>query len=334
MSKRRPPVYLLLGPEIGRKADFISSVRETLQKNLGENPEEHHIYPFKSNMQEVISLLQNTSLFTTHKIVIVSDAHDIKSKGDANLLVSYCKQPADDATLILASPKFSIDRRIEAAVPKEHKKIFWELFERDKHAWLHNFFRKADLVLTQEASEMILELVENDTQAMRRECERLSLYLDKGTVVDEDTVETYIYHSKAENVFSLFEKLAQNDFVGALEIYESIRLAGESDAVQLLGGLLWQLRRLMAFQRLVRRQYSPTDAGKKLAIRGKKNQKTYTTGCGNYTLQNLEQIIVLANQYEAYLRSVRKEVQELMMQLFLFHCIVKKGASDIRLTNN
>lgn len=325
MNKGQSPVYLLLGPEVGLKADFISSLKDDLKKKLGEAPEEHRIYPFKSNMQDVVSLLQNASLFTRHKIVTVNDVEQIKLKGEVEQLVAYCERPADDATLLLTSSSFNVDRRLDGAVPAANKKIFWELYERDKHAWLHNFFRKAELSLTQEAAEMILDLVENDTQAMRRECERLALYLTKGTAIDEDTVETYIYHSKAENVFSLFNRIAQNDFLGALEVLESIRLSGESDTVQLLGGLLWQLRRLMSFQKLLQQQYTPSDAGSKLKIRGKKNQQLYATGCRHYTKDDIERLLVLTNQYEGFLRSVRKEVQQLLMQLYLFNCIVKKG---------
>ncbi len=237
-------IYLLLGPENGQKIESLAGLRKRITAAAKEAPEEHRYYPFKAEYLDLVAILRNTSLFSRHRLVILNQAHELKNRADVDILRDYCSRPADDATFVMVSDLYQIDRRIADKVPKENRKVFWELFDNQKRAWISGFFQNAGYSIDTEAVELMLELVENDTQDLKRECERLALFLADGGRITVDQVEELIYHSKSESVFTLFDKMAQGDFAASLEILQSIKLAGDGDPAKVLGGLVWQLRRL------------------------------------------------------------------------------------------
>jgi len=118
-----------------------------------------------------------------------------------------------------------------------------------------------------ETIEFILEMVENNTHDLDLECGRLADYFAAEGHLGLEQVQTYLYHSREENVFTLFERLAERDFSGCQEVLDKIPLAREAEPIALLGGLLWQVRKLHALHRLVGENYSPEEALARLAVR-------------------------------------------------------------------
>ncbi len=318
-------VYLLLGPENGEKDEFLDRLKKDILERTGEPPEEHRFYPFKPEYASLVAILRNNALFSKHRMVLLSDTHEVKKKADIDILKSYCDQPAEDATFIMMSDEYRIDKRLSDAVAKDNIKIFWELFENRKHAWIVEYFKKAGFSVEKEAVALLLELVENDTRDLKRECERLILFLEKSEIVSASKVEELIYHSKTESIFTLFEQIARGDLPGALEVLQSLRLAGEGDPGQILGALVWQFRRLLSMRRYIDSRHGYEDALKKTDIKGKKNSQTYTEACGRYSSFNLENILALLASYEDDFRSGLADLKDIGLELFLYDVIEKKG---------
>ena len=121
--------YLFTGPEIGERQDAIQRIRQELTKKYGASPEEQSFYASETAVSDIVSVLRNGSLFSDVRLILVKNAESIKKKEDVELLGAYIAQPQEDTTLILISDEIGIDKKLEAAIPKEQKKIFWELFE-------------------------------------------------------------------------------------------------------------------------------------------------------------------------------------------------------------
>ena len=92
-------VYLLLGPEVGEKRQYIKKVINTIYLKINGKPEIFRFFPFEKQMVEIIALLQNRLLFSAYKVVIINNIEDIKNKHDLKLLCDYCKKPAEDTCL-------------------------------------------------------------------------------------------------------------------------------------------------------------------------------------------------------------------------------------------
>jgi DNA polymerase III subunit delta len=321
MSNAGGTVFLLLGPEYGAKEEFVKNVKKTLTRAGGEGPETHTFYPFETPVNTVVSLLQNGSLFSSRKLVLLHNAETIKKKDDISLLLDYCKHPSPDATFLLLSDEIRVDKKLEGAVGKSNKKIFWEMFENQKESWIVNFFKKKEMRIKPDAAQLILDLVENNTRDLQAACDRLASFLGPGETVTEADIEQFIYHSKEENIFTLFDALAERDITLSLEITEKILQSGEATPVQVLGGLSWQFRKLLTYSRFIEEHYNPEEAFAKIKIRGKRVQQTYKNGRKKYTPDKLEEIILLLSDYDASLREMRPDTHAILLSLFIYYAV-------------
>jgi DNA polymerase-3 subunit delta len=321
MSKQ---IFLLLGPENGEKKEFIKKQEGLISKKYGE-PEKFRFYPYDTEISEIVSIMRNGSLFSTHKVVTINNCEDIKKKNALDPLLDYLKSPSEDVTLFLLSDANKVDSKIDKAVKKENKKIFWELFENRKRDWVISFFRKKNISIDGDAVELLLEMIDNNTDSMRNDCEKLAFYFKEGSRISEEDIETFLYHSREENVFTLFEKVCKRDLEASLDVLNSIVLARETHPVQLLSGLLWQFRNLLSLSTMLSRRTPQPEALQKSNIRGKKSQKTYLEGVRNYRIPELEKIITLTMEYDNRLRSVRTEMQDSVVEMYIYNCIRKRA---------
>jgi len=329
------PVYLLLGPERGEKARFVQRITNNIEKRDGEPPEVHRAYAFEAQIPDVLVLLRNGCLFSRHTAVILNDAEQIKSKDDLALLAEYIARPAAESTLILVSDSAnigSVSRKIQDAVPKGGRKIFWEMFEDRKLGWIRSYFDKRRIHISAESAAFLLEMIENNTLELEKECERLALFFGPDTELGIDTISQYIYHGREENVFTLFERLAARDFPAAQEILSKILLSKESDSTALMGGLLWQARKLIDLKRLLLENYSPEEAFSRIDIKGKRRRAVYMKAHEAYTLGEVRSFIPLIAEFEMRLRSCRADLHPVLLQLFLYYAVVKGGKAPFAVT--
>jgi len=138
------PVWLFTGPEIGERNAAVEQLRAAAAKRSGQL-DQHSLYVADVRIADVVSLLQNGSLFADARFVVLRNVEQIKKKDEIELLTAWIGESAGvtDATLVLVSDEIGVDKKLEAAIPKDQKRIFWELFENRKEQWIVDFFRKA-----------------------------------------------------------------------------------------------------------------------------------------------------------------------------------------------
>jgi DNA polymerase-3 subunit delta len=329
MSKTR--VHLLLGPEQGEKAREVRRIRELAAKEAGgAEVEEHRFYAFETPVQEALSLLRSGSLFAGHTLVIINGVEQLKRKDDLDLLESYLEKPADNATLVLISDDFRIkDPRSKKdwtrRVPEDNRKIFWEMFENQKRDWLWSFFRRGHVETDEDAIELILELVDNNTLDLKRAAGRLALFVGDGGRLTADEVETYLYHSKEENVFTLFRAIVDRDLESSLELLRKLLLSSDNSPQSIVAGLLWQLKKLHSLVTLTAQHYSLEEACRAVGIRGKRNQRLYADALSAYPAEAVERILVRTTGTDADLRRYNGRAHELLLDRLLYSIIVADG---------
>lgn len=323
-------VWLLQGPEKGKKKQFIKDIIINISKKEGEKPEIHRFYPFESDVAEIISTASNGSLFAAHLLFIINQAETVKAK-EATQLAAFLKKTDDSITFILISDETAaskISASLTKVIPKKNKVIFWELFESDKKAWLSNFFRNENRKLSTDGLEFLLDMLENNTLEFRNVCNQLILFFDPETELTAELLEEYLYHSREETVFTLFDRIASSDLQGALDVLKKIRLGGTVYYPQLIGGLVWQLKKLYQFALLSAEHYSVDDVCKKMGIRAKKAKQLYTSAIRKFSAANLKQMIVLSTRVDSQMRESRTDLQIIQMELYLYTLIIRKGNSE------
>ena len=329
MSKAEA-VYLLLGPEEGEKEKFVEELKARLARERGGSLETVRAYPFDTDLVEVLAQLQNGALFSSHRLTILNNLEAVGRERDIRLLAEYCARPARQATLVLVSAETRLGERfakLEKAIPAENRKVFWELFESQKTGWIANFFRQRGLRIDPQATRFLLDMVENNTKQLQETCESLALFFGdkKGEGIGLEEVEKILYHSKEENVFTLFNRVAQRDLASALEILQKILLSRDGESTQLLAGLLSQFRRVKLFQELLRKSYSAEEAFRRLKLSSKRAQRVFQEAARRYSLAEVEAIVMLTAAFDMRLRGFKTNHHPALLQLFLYYAIQRGG---------
>ncbi len=323
--------YLLLGPEAGEKNEFIQGIKKQMEKSAGGAVELYSFYPYDTDISEIISIMKNISLFASAKLVLIKNCHDLKKK-DIALIAEYIKNPSKDCVLVLTSDNTKADSAIEKAVPSENKKIFWEMFESRKKSWVLQFFHKEKISIENNAVNFLVDILEGDSESLKKECGNLSLFFGQNEIITEEKIADFFYNRKEENIFSLFDYISQVDLEKSVIAAKNIILSGESAPVQMLGGLLWQIKNVYEIDKIIAKKKSFSEACIELNIRTKKMQGVYSSANQNYSIKEIEKIITLTAYYDLLFRSVKTEIQHMMFPVYLYSIIVNKG--DNLLTAN
>ncbi len=329
------PVYLYTGPEVGEKNDQILSQKQALKNKFGDS-DDFVYYGTDLNMSDVVNQLMTESLFTPATFVTIRNAELIKDKKDIDLLAQWvetaAKKGTDSTVLVLVSDEMKVDSKLEKLVPVANKKVFWEMFENRKEQWLYSFFKKNGFGLDSEAAASILEMVENNTQALRDECSRFFFCFEPGHVVCADDVEKVLAHNREESAFTLFGAMVENStnvkrFENCLAILQKIRLSKkDSEAIVIIAGLLYCFRKLALWQSLNSKNMANEAELKKNGFTSKTARTQYSSAARIWSAGQVTAIIALLCKTDMDIRSFGTAFQDTQLQLMLYEIIIKNGA--------
>ncbi|MCA1949878.1 MAG: DNA polymerase III subunit delta [Treponema sp.] len=308
--------YLFTGPEIGERQDAVQAVRQEITKKYGLAPEEQSFYASETPISDIVSVLRNSSLFSDARLILVKNAEYIKKKDDIELLASYLVQAQEDTFLILISDEIGIDKKLEAAIPKDQKKIFWELFENRKTEWVTAFFRRSGFQIQSDAVETILELVENNTEALRQECSRLVLFLDKAEPISAEKIEQLLAHTREESAFTLFTQIALGDREKGLEIVHTLLNSKESPQA-LFAGLAWCFRKLLDYLGLVQTRQLNDFELKKIGLASPRAQRDYREAAKRYDTQRALKALSLITEGDIQIRSAGSALEHILIDIYI-----------------
>ena len=328
------PIYLYTGPEAGERKEAVEKIKKTLRKDFGDL-EEYNFYASETSVNEFMSVLQNESLFSSATCVVVKNAEVIKKKEDIETIVNWVSSVnTQSSVLILTSDSVSIDTKIEKAVPTQNKKIFWEMFEDRKLSWVFDFFKKNGYSITEDAANAILELVENNTEALRNECLRFFVCFPSSKEITESDVESILVHNREESAFSLFDSIS-NPSVSeyerlqkGLEILQRIRLSKDNSSVMLIAGLTSCFRKLSTYHKLQSARMNDDFNLKINGFSSKKMKTQYNRASKVWTVGQVVAILSLLSSADMSIRSSGTLLEDTLLQKLLYEIIIKKGGTS------
>ena len=326
------PLYLFSGPEFGERSDAVAAVKKSLKDKFG-SLETYTYYSVETDPQSALVQLYSESLFSAATCVVYNGAETIKKKEDIDKIAAWANGAGEASVLILVSDEISCDSKLEKIIPKENRKQFWEMFEDRKIPWLKNYFSKNGFSIDDEACEEILELVENNTQALKSECSRFFVCFEPGARITVQNVEQLIEHNREESAFTLFDAMAEHSkspaerLESALGILQKIRLSKDSSSVALLAGLAYCFRRLEAWHNLERAGKTDDFSLKTSGFASKKSRSQFSAAAKVWTLGQTVAIKALISRADMQIRSGGSGMEDTLLQTMIYSIVVKKGSS-------
>lgn len=332
------PVYLFTGPEFGKRNEEISSIKSALTKKLG-TIDEHLFYLLETPFSQVMTIVQSGTLFSNGVCVVCKNAELLKKKEELEMLEQWIGDAQSSSVLILVSDEISVDAKLEKLIPPANKKKFWEMFESEKLPWVMNFFGKNGYKIEEDAANLILDMVQNNTQELKNECSRFFLCFPKDHEITSDDVESVLAHTREENAFTLFNTISDtrdNDtkrFENGVSILQEIRLSKDNSSVMIIAGLASCFRKLVLWHEICRGGYEPDENTlKSNGFGAKMMRKQYKNASKIWTIGQATAILAVLASIDMEIRSGGSLMEDVLLQKMLYEIIIKKGASSARVS--
>ena len=314
------PIYLFSGPELGDRNDAVEAVKANHKKQFG-NIDEHLFYLAETPLSQVMTILQSGTLFSDGVLVVCKNAEVIKKKDEIQMIADWLESAEPSAVLILISDEVSLASSLEKLIPPANRKKCWEMFDSDKLPWVQKFFSKNGYRIQQSAAQLILDMVDNNKQALQNECSRFFACFPKDHEITEDDVDSILTHVREENAFTLFNAMAddkenpQTRLEKSLLILQKIRLSKDSASVMIIAGLASCFRKLVNWHKI----------GEK-AVFGKPLQRQYRKAANVWTIGQATAILAVLASTDMQIRSGGTQFEDLLLQKMIYEIVIKKGA--------
>ena len=313
------PIYLYTGPEFGKRNDTVEALRSKHKKQFGVI-DEHSFYLLETPFSQVMTILQSGTLFSDGVFIVCKNAELLKKKDEIQMIADWLENPEDSAVLVLISDEISVDSKLEKLIPQSNRQKFWEMFDNQKLPWVVDFFRQNGYRIQQTAAQMILDMVENNTQSLKNECSRFFVCFPKEHEITEADVDSILTHNREETAFTLFNQIAdsteneQQRLEKGLSILQKIRLSKDNSSVMVIAGLSSCFRKLVLWH----------NEGES-AIPGTLMQKQYRSAAKIWSLRQATAILAILAATDMEIRSGGTQMEDVLLQKMLYEIIIKKG---------
>ncbi len=201
------------------------------------------LYGDETNAREILARVQEVPFFSSHRVVLLKWADKLPAK-EGEALIPYFSAPSDSTTLIVSAAK--LDGRMKWVRALKQQAVVVDstpLYDNQHLGWVRQEAARAGIRLDDEAARLLKDQAGEGLYVVRRELEKLALYVSQGETVQARAVLAVQGAGPGASVFDLSGAILQGQVSRALLILEKNLEAGEAP-LRMLGALLWQYRRL------------------------------------------------------------------------------------------
>jgi DNA polymerase-3 subunit delta len=212
------PVYVLHGDE----AYYIDEISDAIQEHALEEHERDFnqsiVYGKEADLLTLISDLRSYPLMSERRLLILKEAQDFKLLEELN---TYIENPLSSTVLVICHKYKAIDARKKLL--KSAAKV-GVIFKSDKVKeyqlvdWTLNMVKAKGFGITSKANMLLVESLGNDLSRIVNEINKLAIFIEPGTTINEVHIEENIGISKDYNIYELANAVAVKDYLKAMKI--------------------------------------------------------------------------------------------------------------------
>ncbi len=257
--KGRTLLYAVLGEETCLRDQAIDMIRRhgsprsqdvasgdvstPAQADAGDMFSFEMLYGDETSAQDILSHAQEIPFFGGHRVMLLKWAEKLSIR-EGEALMPYFSAPSDTTTLIVSAGK--LDGRLKWVQACKKRAVVVNcapLYGNQRLEWIRREALRLGLRLDAEAEGLLNDIGGDGLYRMRRELEKLALYVSDGATVKAHDVVAVQGKEPGASVFDLSGAIAQGNDAKALLILKK-NLEADEPALRVLGALLWQYRRL------------------------------------------------------------------------------------------
>ncbi|MFZ7115641.1 MAG: DNA polymerase III subunit delta [Bacteroidota bacterium] len=228
------PVYFLQGEE----PFYIDQISDFIEKNvLSESEKEFNqtvLYGKDIDAPTLISYAKRYPMMSSHQVVIVKEAQDMKSlinkekekdkgkeKDAKDPLLEYILKPTQSTILVFCFKYKTLDKRTKLAKTIEKNALLFDskrLYDNQLPDWINGYVLSQGYRIGPAATKMMAEYLGNDLSKIANEISKVILSLKAGDEITAAMVEENIGISKEFNIFELQSALGKRNIFKANQI--------------------------------------------------------------------------------------------------------------------
>ena len=258
-----PPVLAIGGVERNAVDDVIALTRKVVLAGGLADFNHDRASAKDRKLTEILSMARTLPVMAQRRLVEVRDCDALRAD-DLPLLEAYLADSTSTTLLLLLFGAIDLREKLPKLLDAkavlgrfEHPK------ERDMQHIAARRARRHGLSLGDEEAEALGITVGTDLGMLERALEKLVLVADDG-IVTVDLISTHVADTRLEDAFGLARAVAAGDRKAALTCVARLQAARESDPIQLVGMLAWQLRQLLRARAKLDDGMRPDDIGREL----------------------------------------------------------------------
>lgn len=231
-------------------AQFNLAMYDMNEVPIEQALDEAETIPFLGDKRIVI--LKNPSFLTAEKKSSSAVEHDLKR------LENYLQDPSPYTIVIFEAPYEKLDERKKIVKTlKSATKVVQASPLKDNKVddWLREECQKLSIRIEQKAIEQLVLLVGKDLRKLKSELEKLSLYVETGGTITEETVNLLVARSLEDNVFVLVDHVVNKRIDQAYQTLHDL-FEQKEEPIKIVALLARQFRIISHVIELSRRGYS------------------------------------------------------------------------------
>lgn len=242
VPREMPLVIAMAGEERALK---LMSLEAILKMVLPEDDQQPSRFSGPdATMTDVRDELQTVSMFGGRRVVVVDEAGDFVTNHRA-ALEKYADAPSKRSILILDVKSLPKNTKLFGIISS--KGLVLECTELKGVAltrWIQDTLkREHNKSLTRTGADLLIELVGNSIGLLEQELRKLAAYAGDETTINDEMVRKLVGGWRADTTWEMIDAIRAGNAGEALHMLDKL-LSGGEHALRILGGLVYDFRKM------------------------------------------------------------------------------------------
>lgn len=306
-------VYLVAGPDFGRREQAIKKIRAAVEAREGEGGVEHSSYYADDvPIGELVNRLYNRTLFNAHLLTIYRNVDTLRGSQVYGQLRAYIASPSEQATLVLVSENPSPTASWAKAIPKAQITVCWQPFENELNATIGKLFHAHGKRISTDLVQQIGELCENDSHLAAQLSRQIIYFFHHQQEITADLLFEFVDQQQAASIFQLTDSLFTRNTKQAITTLHRLH-AEQFSANHIAGFVNAQIQKLWRISYLMSNGFSPNEAMKKNGVVWKRQIQSFQRGVSTFPLSELSKLLTIHKELETNIRELPEQYAYLLL---------------------
>lgn len=228
-SKNLKSVYFLYGDEPYLLNQCIQRLKHAVLTEATMDFNYTLFYAGDADVTRIKEAVETLPVFTSHRLVIVKNAHDFKDS-EFQELESVITNQVESTVFVLFAEKVDKRKKIIKTIFDQATCVeFKKPFENQIPQWISYICKGQNLKISNDAAHRLHRLVGNNLTELENQIFKIQDYIGERQMIELADVNTVVSVSREENVFDFTKAIGQKDRVLALEQLVNLLDQGQNE---------------------------------------------------------------------------------------------------------